>query len=704
MEDYKNNEEKDQGKKIIIFIILIIIILLLITSCSCTSKFFGKLGDSLSDSINSLFKNEEDYSIDDDTNDEETITNKQLKFDTSHLEMSLSDEDAKISYSYENINPKKFTCSTSDASIATCYVKDGYVVIKPKSVGTVTVILQTKTNGKIYEATAKVTVTDSVKSIQLSSKGGILNLRDGNQKIVSYSLIGLTGDISVTSSNPSVATAVASNGQLIITAAKTGSTTITLSITYKGVKYTATYNLSVINKESSKKPNNGGNNNSGGTQSSGSNSGNSNPSSNPGNNKPNNNPNPGTNPPSTNIEDYKLSTPKEKYNMSFINGHGERNIILYTNLFANQDIVSFLSSNNKEIQICSKDKKNCVTLTVDSEHDGGNIELEYTGNTSEPSSLPFKIKAGSVGQSIIHVSGTVSGKKIAEFNITINVEEKYIVTIDANGGMFNEFTKEYEFQLAPGEKLDLSKYDEPIKINDEECKSYKFKGYSKTIDGTIEYDRDTKNIIQNLDSDLTLYAIYETEGEQLKEEDLTKTLWSKNAELFHNEEYYQQYKKDKIIYPGAKGIYKMNFKNESSEKITITGLTLKEDTICIKDKGCLNMGYIIKYSPSESNNWTYYYGNKNDEYWILHSTTGTEQLSDQSFQTKIKFKDNEKISMKPGEEIVISVFWKWEEKNDDLDTLIGNQSAEATYNENLNDKYSLSIGIDFTKEMKACTK
>ena len=233
VEDYKNNEEKDQGKKIIIFIILIIILLLLITSCSCTSKFFGKLGDSLSDSINSLFKNEEDYSIDDDTNDKETITNKQLKFDTTHLEMSLSDEDAKISYSYENINPKKFTCSTSDASIATCYVKDGYVVIKPKAVGTVTVILQTTTNGKIYEATAKVTVTDSVKFIQLSSKGGIINLKDGNQKIVSYSLVGLTGDISVTSSNPSVATAVASNGQLIMTASKAGSTTITLSITYK---------------------------------------------------------------------------------------------------------------------------------------------------------------------------------------------------------------------------------------------------------------------------------------------------------------------------------------------------------------------------------------------------------------------------------------------------------------------------------------
>lgn len=695
VEDYKNNEEKDQGKKIIIFIILIIILLLLITSCSCTSKFFGKLGDSLSDSINSLFKNEEDYNIDDDTNDKETITNKQLKFDTTHLEMSLSDEDAKISYSYENINPKKFTCSTSDASIATCYVKDGYVVIKPKAVGTVTVILQTTTNGKIYEATAKVTVTDSVKFIQLSSKGGIINLKDGNQKIVSYSLVGLTGDISVTSSNPSVATAVASNGQLIMTASKAGSTTITLSMTYKGVKYTATYNLSVINKETNKKPSNSGNNSGGNQKPSG--SGNGGSSGNSGTNS-------GTNPPSPSKGDYKLSTPKEKYNMSFINGHGERNIILYTNLFANQNTVINSSDNKKELQICTKDKVNCVTLTVDSNHDGGNIELEYIGSNSEPSSLPFKIKAGAEGKSTIHVSGTASGKKIAEFNITINAEAKYIVTIDANGGMFNEFTKEYEFQLAPGEKIDLSKYDEPIKINDEECKSYKFKGYSKTTDGTIEYDRDTKNIIQNLDSDLTLYAIYETTGEELKEEDLTKTLWSKNAELFHNEEYYQKYKKDKIIYPGAKGIYKMNFKNESSEKITITGLTLKENTICIKNKGCLNMGYIIKYSPSESNDWTYYYGNKNDEYWVLHSNPGTEQLSDQSFQTKIKFKDNEKIDMKPGEEIIISIFWKWEEKNDELDTLIGNQSAEAASDDTLNDKYSLSIGIDFTKELKACKK
>ena len=60
--------------------------------------------------------------------------------------------------------------------------------------------------------------------------------------------------------------------------------------------------------------------------------------------------------------------------------------------------------------------------------------------------------------------------------------------------------------------------------------------------------------------------------------------------------------------------------------------------------------------------------------------------------------------MKPGEEIIISIFWKWEEKNDELDTLIGNQSAEAASDDTLNDKYSLSIGIDFTKELKACKK
>ena len=309
MENYSNKEEKNQSEKIVILIIIISVLLLLITRCSCTSKLLGQIGSSLSDSINNIFKNEDDYPIDDDTNDMEVISNKELKFDVSNFEMSLSDVDGKISYSYSKIRPSKFTCSTSDASIATCYVKDGYVVINPKAVGKVKVTLQTTANGKIYEATTTVTITDSKKSIALSSNGGTINLKYGNQVVVNYSLIGLSGEVKVTSSDNSVATATARDGKLYITGLKPGNATITLSVTYNGKEYRATYNLSVINKNEDNTTNNP--------------------------NKPNNNGgNSGGNNTGNNPEEkkYQVTSQQKKYSMSFVDGHGERSIILNTNL------------------------------------------------------------------------------------------------------------------------------------------------------------------------------------------------------------------------------------------------------------------------------------------------------------------------------------------------------------------------------------
>ena len=209
----KFDEENDDDKKrriILYIIILIIIILLLLTSCSCSSKFFGTIGD--------LFKNEETYNINDDTNDTEVVKNQELQFDTDFVEMSLSDSRMKLSFTYKNINPTSFTCSTSNAEIATCYVSNDYVVIIPKSPGEVTVTLQTTTNGKIYEATAQVVIEDVNRKIELSSTSGTINLASTKYKTVTYSLSGLTGNITVTSSNPDIATAVASDGLLKITA------------------------------------------------------------------------------------------------------------------------------------------------------------------------------------------------------------------------------------------------------------------------------------------------------------------------------------------------------------------------------------------------------------------------------------------------------------------------------------------------------
>lgn len=238
----KKQEEQDdekQRRRIIILIIIIIILLSLITSCSCTSNFFGKIGN--------WFQNEGDHPINSGTNHQEVIRNRELKFDSDDFRISLSDSKAKLSYSYKGIHPKEFTCTTSDAKIATCYVQDGYVVINPKKTGKVTVTLQTSVNGKTYEATTTVTITDPTKYIQLSSTSGTINLAYQKELKVPYSLVGLTGKVKVTSSDEGIAKATVKDGVLIITANKTGKVDITLSLTYNGVEYTTVYKLTVIN-------------------------------------------------------------------------------------------------------------------------------------------------------------------------------------------------------------------------------------------------------------------------------------------------------------------------------------------------------------------------------------------------------------------------------------------------------------------------
>lgn len=674
-----NIEEKKHSKKVLVFIIITIILLLFFTSCGYTSKFLGKLGQSLSDSINGLFNNQGDYKVDENVNDKETVINQELTFDMSEVELSLEDKNVKLSYSYKSINPSTFTCSTGDPSIATCYVNDGYVVVNPKAVGTTTVTIQTVANGKIYEATTQVKVNDFTRQILLSSQGGTINLRYGSQISIPFQLIGLEGEVVVSSSNPSVATATVTNGTVQIKALRSGTATITLSVLYNGTEYTATYVVRVVERNNEETP--GGNN--------------------PGGNNPGGN-NPEENNPSEIIpveKEYQLSSYQSQYDMNFINDNGERIVILNTNLFASQNVVVTKSENKKQIKICSSNNENCVYLDVNANLDGAGISLDYIGDTESPNSLPFKISAKKAGTSIVHVVGMVNGKSIADFDIKIVVDKKYQITIYANGGIFNEFASVLEFQLGYDEILDLSKYDEPYKTSEDACSYYQFIGYSETENGTITYNRLDKNILTNFSHDVALYAIYSEDAKKMIEKPQEKTLWAVDIPLFHNEEYYQKHKEDKVIYPGAKGSYVMNIKNEGTEKITLTGMTLKENTICIAGKGCLNMGYMVRYSP-ESNDTTYYYGNTNEEYWILHNKNSVA-LSDQTYRADISFNDK-KIEIEPGQEIALTLFWKWEELDDELDTLIGNQAAGKLIDSSLNDKYNLSVGIHFETQNKTC--
>lgn len=949
----KKQEDKERKRRIIIYIIIIILILLaLLTSCSCTSNFFGRIGDG--------FWNQKDYDLNKNSSNLEVIRNKELKFHRKYSEIPLSDSKRKLGFSYRNIRPKEFTCTTSDASVATCYVVGNHVVIHPKKRGIVTVILQANANHKIYEATTIVKVVGGNRYIQLSSKSGTIDLAKTNKKLVPYTLVGLSGKLKVSSSNEKIAKVTVENGYLKIIAYQRGKVTIHLSLSYNGTTYKVSYQLNVIDTSSSHNTHKWGDSNNYLTNiilSEGElvpsfdknrtfytvtvgegtdhidiraissskkavityngkkvtslkdfplhygdntvvirvvaedgttrdytvtihreypkppkkdhdnflkdiivSDGKLEPSFDKnhkdyvvkvdantdeidlqaiasskkaeityngkkvsslkdfplqyGDNKivitvkaedgttrdyivniyreskytvffeqsrykfemytdnlefalvykvykngvqtesyqlsdikatlPEkfqnaveiSLPEKGVlvlKPDSAKMKDLmnqdmkltlfyqevkttttvqfvaenpRLSVEKDKIEMGIIsdeNGHlkGTAEILVDTNLFTGEVMIE-KSDDGRELKICSvKQKDTCVIVRTDSD----SIEsIDYDPSEIGPTSLPIKITATKEGSATIYVSGEVGGVSFTQpIPVAVEIKQKYILTISANGGLFNNTTDYYVVELGKGEEADLSLFEEPYKLDENDpCKAYRFKGYSTEKDGVIIYNREEDKIVKDLVDNLTLYAIYDEVSTPITGDMNTYTKWLTDVTIFHNEKYYQQYGEDKVIYPGANGHFIMNYKNTEDVRISITGLTLKENTICIGQKGCLNMGYILKYQPKDSVDAIYYYGAK-DKYQILNlDTTHPDDL--QYGGKKIHFK--EPIVLQSGEEIAISLFWKWVEidyESDRLDTLIGNQASLSAYDQTINDQYDLFIGVDYKLD-STCTK
>ena len=232
MKKTNSEEEKKKIKKIVALIIIIIIILLLITSC--TSRYWGRIGD---------YQNEVNVDINDDTNDKEIILNKDLIFDMDRYEMFVNQNELRLTYTYQNINPQEFTCTTSNSDIATCYVKDKTVVVLSKGTGEVEILLETLTNGKKYQAKTKVTIKEANGYIALSSSSGTINLKYNNKLLVAYSLVRITGQVEVSLEDNSIAEVTIQDGNLVIIGKKVGTTKITVSVIQEGKKYLATYHL-----------------------------------------------------------------------------------------------------------------------------------------------------------------------------------------------------------------------------------------------------------------------------------------------------------------------------------------------------------------------------------------------------------------------------------------------------------------------------
>lgn len=230
-----NNEKKHTTTKLIICIIIIIIIILLLIT-SCTSSFWGKIGNVFGNSTIKITNN---------TNDKKENTNKNLYFTEKEKSITLDDSAFKLTYSYNDIIPGDVVCTTSDAEIATCVAYDGYVVVNPKKAGKVTIFATTTVNDIVYKATSEITINHGKNGIRLNSTSGTIILANTDKKNVAYSLSGIKGKVNVKVDDESIATATAKNGVLSIKGLKPGSTKITLTVEYGGKTYTTEYTITV---------------------------------------------------------------------------------------------------------------------------------------------------------------------------------------------------------------------------------------------------------------------------------------------------------------------------------------------------------------------------------------------------------------------------------------------------------------------------
>lgn len=405
------------------------------------------------------------------------------------------------------------------------------------------------------------------------------------------------------------------------------------------------------------------------------------------------------------MDDYYIKTNTNDYEFSYADDDNLKYTIINTNIFNDslptKDDIEII---NNGIRL--KNDKGYIDI-VSSNPEIVSIDYDPLDNTSSIDYISFINEILGEGSATITISGQVYGKDIGSTNITIKTMKVYSVVIDANGGFFKESTTEHSFYKNSGDKINLKEFVAHKVDESGNCLYYELESYNTEKDGSgTRYEKDSELVI---DGNIKLYAIYTEESKyiELQEKDLVMYLTDVN--LFHNEEYYKMFKKDKIIHPGAKGDHVMYIKNTSTNKVTINHVNIKETTTCV-ESGCINMAYIIKYTKYDINSkpasplWNYYYGG-NDTYKILNK----DAIRDDSNSTsngiykygvenvlKTPIGKNEPIELNPGEVVEIALLWKWEEVDDNLDTIIGSSSKDQNY--------EVLVSIDYDRESKSCKK
>ena len=372
-------------------------------------------------------------------------------------------------------------------------------------------------------------------------------------------------------------------------------------------------------------------------------------------------------------DQYYVSSPTT-YDASFIDNSSDnyKNIILNTNIF--EHTVTTSTSGNKYIL---SDGSSRIEL------ESNDINFEYIASSSL-SSLTIKSSYSSAGTKTVNVVGYKDDHEIERYTITFNVVNKYNVKLDANGGFFTEANSLHELLMEENEVIDLSEYNTAYKESGIACTYYTLDHYNTSSDDSgSSYALDATITITG---DITLYAIY---SETNTEVDVTtsKTLYLSEVDIFDLE--HNSY--NNKIYPGISGSYNINFKNDTSNKVKIDAMRLSEDSICV-DEYCINMGYIVKTADN------YYLGSSNN-YQILNSYIPFADKVHNTNDTYTSYKDITigDIELNSGEEVELSLVWKWID-NDNNDYKIGNYVKDNP----TKDIYYITVSFDLSFTDKVC--
>lgn len=361
------------------------------------------------------------------------------------------------------------------------------------------------------------------------------------------------------------------------------------------------------------------------------------------------------------------------------NNNNYKNIIINSNIL--EGVITKTYENGKLIL---SDGKSTITLEAE------DLVLDYIedSDNSLDNAHIIKVNYNSIGNKTIKVIGTRKDIKIDEYTINFNIQNLYYVTLDANGGFFNELENSYHLSFYENEILDLIEYNEAYKKTDEDnCLVYTLSKYNTLEDGSgVDYLL-TDNI--NITSDMTLYAIYD-ETNTTTYTNVNQKLYLTDVDIFELDDGTKG-----LIYPGTQGSYVMHIKNTTDSKLTIKTMNLEEDSICV-DGSCLNMGYIVKYTDDSTNGYKYYLGN-NNSYKILKDITSVNINNPDGTVRHATEINLDGIVLNPQEETEISLLWKWVD-DDASDTKIGNYVAEHEDN----NTYYITVSFTFDKEDKSC--